>query len=138
MPKDYFNSFNPADPQAADPPGFVPEVTSLIASPAGDGWDALLDASECVPTSSEIGMYTSLTILSVYGDKTASSAFAAATSAVGAGDNGAAASYFSEATAVLGDGWSQATDNMNDAWTSFTSACEIRGRPSNGDGRFPD
>lgn len=60
----------------------------------------------------------------VYGDKEASSALAAATSAVAAGDQGAAASYFSEATAAAGGGWSQATDAVDDAWDSFTSACK--------------
>lgn len=36
-------------PQTTDPPGFIPEATSLVASLAEDGWDALLDASESEP-----------------------------------------------------------------------------------------
>ena len=60
----------------------------------------------------------------VYGDEKASSALAAATSAAAEGDQGKAASYFSEATAALGNGWSQATGAADGAWSSYTSACE--------------
>lgn len=56
----------------------------------------------------------------VYGNDDASSALAQATSAQAEGDQGAAASYFSQATAAIGDGWTRA----NSAWSSYTSACE--------------
>ncbi|KAK9895159.1 hypothetical protein P389DRAFT_89279 [Cystobasidium minutum MCA 4210] len=89
-------------PQAEDRPGFVPEVTSLVASLAGDGWNGLLDA--------------------IYGDDSASSALAAATSAQAAGEQGKAASYFSQATAAAGENWSKATNAAGGAWSSYTSA----------------